>query len=341
MLGDTSSLFKSSRIVALETNDNSLIREIDRIYETDGKLFVFDSSLDKVVVFDEDGKYLNRIHAIGAGPGEYTQASDFCVDTASKCVVLLCDIPYKLAYYGYDGTFVRETSVPECYLRLIQDKGVFYCAFRGYDGEEIVAIDGANGQIKSRFPYLETDFDNNTNGGILTFVSGNSFTSGAAPHFARHFDNHIYTIRADKLIAKYLLEFGKHNLPLEMATRLNQPDFSAECNERRLVCAIADVIETESHLLFNTNIGIFVGNKSDKTMVGYRGILQTSINAGGGKFLSVGGSGDTMAIVWQSSRLLRAWEYGSKPTPQSEAGKALKDLDADDNPVLVLYRIES
>ena len=105
---DDSTIFKQCHTVFLETNDNSLIREINRIYKTEDYIFIFDKLLKKICVFDDQGKYQTKIHNIGQGPQEYISLMDFCLDTEKEQIVLLCDKPNKIMRFTYSGEFVSE-----------------------------------------------------------------------------------------------------------------------------------------------------------------------------------------------------------------------------------------
>lgn len=57
--------FKSSNVIRLETNEKSLLRGITKLCCDDGKMFIFDDALDKIVIFDMNGNYLNRVCYLG------------------------------------------------------------------------------------------------------------------------------------------------------------------------------------------------------------------------------------------------------------------------------------
>ena len=70
--------FKSSIVVPLETNSSSLVQKITRMCIVQDTLFILDSALSKVFIFDMKGHYLGGIHEIGNGPQEYIHISDIC-----------------------------------------------------------------------------------------------------------------------------------------------------------------------------------------------------------------------------------------------------------------------
>lgn len=57
-------------VVELETNDSSLIYDIENMVVADNKLFI--KSRDLLKFFNaSDGKFLGNLASIGEGPGEY------------------------------------------------------------------------------------------------------------------------------------------------------------------------------------------------------------------------------------------------------------------------------
>lgn len=71
-----SDIFTDYRIIPLETTENSLIggRSNKTIKKNDN---YYIRSINDVVIFNSDGKFVNRLSAVGGGPGEYNQMYDF------------------------------------------------------------------------------------------------------------------------------------------------------------------------------------------------------------------------------------------------------------------------
>ena len=68
------SLIESCDFIPLETGDSSLLSNIIDIQCYNDKFFVTSSVvgfMPEILVFDNRGKYLNRIRRPGRGPGEY------------------------------------------------------------------------------------------------------------------------------------------------------------------------------------------------------------------------------------------------------------------------------
>jgi hypothetical protein len=67
-------------IVALETTDDCLITDINRIEYQNSKYYVFDKTGNSVFIFDSTGKFMSKLYKKGAGPDEYLGLDAFCVE---------------------------------------------------------------------------------------------------------------------------------------------------------------------------------------------------------------------------------------------------------------------
>lgn len=105
-------LFAEVRIVPLETNEECFIKYIDKVVHNDGLLYLLDSRLPAVYVFDENGVFQRNIGKVGQGPGEYTLIYDLLVDDSSKTVELLS--PFGSIYsYTLEGDFLNKKILPD------------------------------------------------------------------------------------------------------------------------------------------------------------------------------------------------------------------------------------
>lgn len=90
------------RIIPLETKDQSLVKNIQKIVKKGGKYYLNDANA-RLMVFDADGKYIRSISGIGGGPGEYASIKDFDVDTDRNTIAVV-DLG-KIHFYTLDGTY--------------------------------------------------------------------------------------------------------------------------------------------------------------------------------------------------------------------------------------------
>ncbi|OFY91472.1 MAG: hypothetical protein A2266_09990 [Bacteroidetes bacterium RIFOXYA12_FULL_40_10] len=103
-------LVDSISVVKLETNDQCLIKNIDKIIPFENRLYIFDSRLNIVFCFDQDGKYLFKINKKGRGPDEYENATFVNIDRYNNLIMILVPWGY-LHYYDLNGNFISKIEL--------------------------------------------------------------------------------------------------------------------------------------------------------------------------------------------------------------------------------------
>ena len=124
-----SEIFGDYRIIPLETNDSSLIGGVmyspQRYIKHDGRFYV--NSENAVLVFDNDGKFIQRLDRYGEGPGEYSYFSDYNVIPATTgteiwvsgnsrihrydAATLEFKGDFPLENYGLESYYVNDSTV--------------------------------------------------------------------------------------------------------------------------------------------------------------------------------------------------------------------------------------
>lgn len=90
-----------------------LIAEIRDIHIENDRIFVHDK-LHQMVCYDINGKFLWKINALGAGPGEYVGINDFMVNPDEEEIILYDNLGQKLLYYSIqNGEFIRSERLRE------------------------------------------------------------------------------------------------------------------------------------------------------------------------------------------------------------------------------------
>lgn len=93
------------RCIPLETSEESVIREIEKIYITDSLVIIFDWK--DVSVFNQEGNFIRKIGKKGNGPGEYNYLNDIFFDNKSG-LIYLRDRLKKMLVYSLDGRLIDE-----------------------------------------------------------------------------------------------------------------------------------------------------------------------------------------------------------------------------------------
>lgn len=99
------------RYLPLETNDNCLFANAEKVLFRDGMIYVGDYANSSIHVFDSDGSHKLTLKAQGRGPGEYFAVNSFTVDREFIDVLDLV----QLKMHRYDritGQFAESRDLP-------------------------------------------------------------------------------------------------------------------------------------------------------------------------------------------------------------------------------------
>ncbi len=104
-------LFEKVELIPLETSDHSLLVDISKIQIYEDDFYILDYPLSRVLIFNNQGKFVNSIDHWGVGPGEYISISDFNIDNQTELTLLSPD-NWSMYYYNLDGSFKNKVELP-------------------------------------------------------------------------------------------------------------------------------------------------------------------------------------------------------------------------------------
>jgi hypothetical protein len=206
---DILQLIEDIELIPLETNDNSLIGNINRVKTDEKHIYVLDYN-ESLNMFSKDGKFISQIGHKGQGPGEYLQISDFLPDR---------DTVHVFTWYGY-GKWIRYSGSN----RFLYETDITF------PFEEICPLDGnryltyvSNGTVSEECAYylycVDTDFKIQSRIELKTppsdiplHISQNHFLQNSGRLlYRREYCDTVYTISRDlEIRPAYRLDFGKH-----------------------------------------------------------------------------------------------------------------------------------
>lgn len=329
-------LFKEGHIIPLETNDDSFIRKISRIYKTNDEIFILDKTLNKLSVFDIHGNYQHKIENIGHGPHEYISLMDFCLDTERKEVLLLCDRPYKIMRFKYDGQFVDEIKNTDLFRNIVMDEGHIYCNRIESDKSDLneyeiycMSNDGESyGNILKRRDNIANKVHH-----VGSFLNRSMHT-----YYTRRFDNKVYRITKGELTERYMFDFGKFNVPEHLSQEQDFKKFERECKEKKYIYSITEFIENEKYIMFLTNQAICLYDKSKSTFTGYQTIKNTEFKIESNSFLANGNDDNSIFITINPAILYMLKDYIDD---NKNIASLFEKVKEDDNPILFFYQFKS
>lgn len=325
-------IFKNYDVIPLETTNESLFRQIDRICKYTDRIYIFDKSLNKMIIFDDKGKYLNQIHNIGQGPKEYNSAIDFCIDETNNDLILLCDRPYKVMRFSREGEFINEKTFLGLKTAITMDSGYFFCESSDSQSKyDIDCLDKNFNLVYSRLSKLK----NVTNS---CYSNGKSLVKSKNINYSRRFDSSIYCLSNDSIVKKYEFDFGKYKAPIDLANENDCKKFFDAIRENNYIFSITNVIESERYILFNTNRYICLYDKQNNTLNAYNFLYNPSLKYGSNNFYPNEGDANSITVSIQPDKLLYYDEKSIKNN--ADLKNLINNSKEDDNPVLIFYQFK-
>lgn len=208
---DLDSIVRNHKFTLLETSEECLVGEVYKLSCRNKKYYILDRHLQKALfVFDEEGKFRNRIGRRGRGPGEFIEPTDFIVSDSSVTVFDM--FGHKLLYYNPDGTFIRSVRLPYS----------IYEIESGRDGSVIYAVGGDNSKCDSLKNYELLEIG--PEGDIRAKVYKNKYSMDFSNKYdlqgfdedviyKKAFRPAVYMLRDKNLYAKYIFDIPSHALP--------------------------------------------------------------------------------------------------------------------------------
>lgn len=141
-----SEILSDIKIVHLETTSNSLIGLFSYLMFVDNKHIIYKSG-EHIIIFDNQGNYVNKIDAIGQGPGEYTTIGSAYFDPVEEYIYIVEWEDIKI--YSINGNFIKSLKIPF-------PGGIF----RKSNGEMVVVYSQSyNKENRDMLSLLDTSFN--------------------------------------------------------------------------------------------------------------------------------------------------------------------------------------
>lgn len=145
--------------VALETNDSCLIGRIGKIKINNKKIYILDSQQQRIVIFDENGKFITQFYRQGQSGKEYIRLTDF--DLYGDNLYILDGMAGKLLTYKWpEGTFLTSTQIEKAKqlvaldsIRFALNIGLGYADGRSEDKCHSYAVTESGEAILTDIPY--------------------------------------------------------------------------------------------------------------------------------------------------------------------------------------------
>ena len=107
----TEKLFSKIDVIPLETQEESIIRGIDKVMEYQSHIYILDRRQKAVLIFDERGKFISKINSVGRAPNEFYLLEDIEINKFGNTLECL-DPMGKILTYDLMGNYLSTIYLP-------------------------------------------------------------------------------------------------------------------------------------------------------------------------------------------------------------------------------------
>jgi hypothetical protein len=331
--GTTEDHFSKIEFIALESNAQSMIGDIERIWVYDNSLYIFDRQLKQILRFTDQGQFVAKIGNKGNGPGEYSSIRDFAIDEENGNVFLLCDSPFKLLIVDKQGQFKKEIPLTDLYkhIKIVEgaivvfhDNDSHYAVYLNSETGEEMTKGAERSALSAKYPFRGGGFP-------ITITSQST-------HFCAYFDNLVYQIMQDGIYPRYLLDFMEKNIP-EGIANIELPDSEVyqHFRENEWGFAVSNLHEHNDNLFFTygaTNHIAFYNNGTGVCKT-YKGTLyDDNSKVFLSSFFAPDGKSNYVVNIINPVIMQRGLEYLKDNTNNDDLKFILQNLSINDNPII-------
>ena len=267
---DLSYMYDTSyyKIVALETRDDALLgNKVTDIFYRNGRLYIAESQSNALFMFDDNGKFIKKIHNVGEGPMDYRNIGT--IHITDDRIYLIEQYGTKVLCYDMDLNYIGQTS-----LKKLREKNIFYPSSTFAIGDKMfyanVYCTSSDADLGCDVPYkiCSTDMDL-SNVKYHLPIDKKSETAPASPFFLREQEytdingkvhlmcssyDTIYVASRDTIVPEYVFDFGENQLPSSLAktedvrSMLRNPEYDKYVR-------ISSMKETNRYMIFSFVMG--------------------------------------------------------------------------------------
>ena len=203
-------LFEIQKIIPLETKEESLLGTVFEICKSKSRFFLYQRFEKTILIFDEDGRFINKAGSNGKGPGEFLYPTD--ITTFQNELYVLDNYQGRIFVYDLDGRYHRSInlSVNASYFEIINENLIaLHNNFSPNRGMYFLNyfVDGKGKLLDKVLPFLE--IKRNTNRSLLSHYT--KFRDEI--YFRSTYNDTIYQIYPDHVEQKYVMDFGEFSIP--------------------------------------------------------------------------------------------------------------------------------
>lgn len=269
---DISEMFDTSyfRIIPLETKKECLVGgEIRNIFYRNDRIYVWEEQTKGVFMFDQNGKYLNKIQTPGEGPNEYLNLSK--VRITDDRIYLEDNYGSKILYYDLDCNYLGKISEREFFKNtfnpndffVLGDRMFFFNFFLDTYPEKYGNVPykacSTDMELKNPKKFLPYDIKNAPSSYFYLVEQFYAPVNGNVHFMCSKYDT-IYVASKDTIVPKYVLDFGKRQLPKSLS-KGDYLDVRENEEYDNYVLGVKKLWDTKNYLILNFTYGAFPASK--------------------------------------------------------------------------------
>ena len=346
---DIHQLVSELSFIPLETSDEFVIGNIDKLLYFDNKYIIADRTTHNIFVFSDSGKFISKIGSQGKGPFEYLTLRDIAINTTDSSLNVLAGTnPVRIIKYSLDNEHISDFKLSN----LNADKFTLSCnnfiLYNSYpthknSGYSLTIVDNDGDIISQYLPfnhYTDTYYD------YCNFYSYNNYK-----HFNMLLDYNIYRISPQNIVSKcYYFDFGELKLPEEVKNTYSTNFEEFVKKSQNYISGIYQIQEIDNCLYFSfpydgRDYQVFRSKSTGNMVLGYTtsGFLDSWISC------PIGTIDNKFVAQMDPSALHNLFDYikQNKDAYESfvEENENLfnlyKDTNKYSNPILIIYSLTS
>ncbi|WP_282126611.1 6-bladed beta-propeller [Marinifilum flexuosum] len=347
------SLIKRMDAVKLESNDDCRLARITQLINHKNKYFIWDSKSKQLLVFKENGKFLNKIGSCGRGPKEFIGVSNFIISSVDNCVKVYDGIRKKILFYDYNGDYIKSVKIGYYVLRFGEFLNGNYWAFvaglpdsKNYgEGKELkfVVFSPKGELIKEVFdtpyegPNFFTSFSvfQNTNDSLL---------------YTEVLDYSLKIFDGENLSKGYNFSFNGYECSKTLRDKFKTDKRSRHLKKELLekyILGLDNVLENEDYIYFmypfkKQKVNVFLSKKTGE-IIEYKGVPMDDTSWKTAMFPKFCDDNywytsiDAFRFELYKEMHTKDWEC---PKERIESiNREFKNLSSTDNPIIIRYEL--
>lgn len=336
------SLFDFRNFVALETNDECLLKKVSKVSFYNKEIYILDEREKKIYVFSNEGKYRRCYSHLGQGPGEYLSLSDFTIK--KDTLYILDGLGGKLLQYGLNDSLLKSLDVEKA-------QGIHVFSNTKFALNKALGhADGSTKKVhysyvmydKGNKLYDEVPFNSHLCGYGLSLGSGaNSFyTYNDTVYTLFPYNDTIYTIDNERGNLRPYLAAGKNIERIHLDDDKKQVD---KFRKEWLIPSIFSFYKWGKHLFFAYSYKkegfkfVFAEENGDILYHGPLGLDKNRLPIHPVAYDTDAADGCLLSVI-NSFEVLSIAEKGTKGS--NVLNEISNKIQQDDNPVLVFYNVK-